>query len=143
MNWWKERVGSAGFISDMHDGESWKAEVADPVMNQEGEVQMWCSDCGDGADPCTGKHGGPQTVFFSAKRYFNACVSPCIYMCKKVPLKHSVLVTLAKILTCTKSKAHACQTLLACTATSICFVCCIGSSCITRCLAAEHWQRDF
>lgn len=72
MHWWKERVATPGLISDLHDGESWKAEVADPVMNQEGEVQMFVSDCGDGADPCTGKHRGPQSVFFSAKRYLCA-----------------------------------------------------------------------
>ncbi|DBA77816.1 TPA: hypothetical protein ACH3X1_009173 [Trebouxia sp. C0004] len=71
MNWWKERVGNAGFIFNLHDGESWKAEVADPVMNQEGEVQMWLSDCGDGADPCAGKHRGPQSLFVSAKRVLN------------------------------------------------------------------------
>ena len=100
MNWWKERVGTAGFISDVHDGESWKAEVADPVMNQEGEVQMWCSDCGDGADPCTGKHGGPQSVFFSAKRYFNACVSPCIYMCKSQNRPISLLPRYSQLTHC-------------------------------------------
>ena len=72
MTWWKERIASVGSISDLHDGKSWKAEAADPVMNQEGEVQVWLSDCGDGADPCAGKHRGPQSVFFSAKRYFNA-----------------------------------------------------------------------
>lgn len=44
MKGWKKRVASPGLMSDLHDGESWKAEVADPVMNQEGEVQMWISD---------------------------------------------------------------------------------------------------
>lgn len=72
MTWWKERVASAGSISDLHDGESWKAEAADTVMNQAGEVQVWYSDCGDGADPDAGKHTGPKSVFFSAKRYFYA-----------------------------------------------------------------------
>ena len=38
MIWWKEHVGSAGFIFDVCDGKSWIAEVADPVMNQEGKA---------------------------------------------------------------------------------------------------------
>ena len=138
MNWWKERKGNAGFISDVHDGESWKAEVADPVMNKEGEVQMWLSDCGDGADPCAGKHRGPQSVFFSAERYFSACASICL--CRKVPLERRVLGTLAIAkMTCSKHAAPACQRL-----PRQAYVLQVAS--IRRlhhtCLAAEQWQRN-
>ena len=68
MEWCQKRVAEAGIISDFHDSQRWEEEKADPVMNQDGDVQAWLCEGGDGAEPRAGKHGGLYSCFFSAKR---------------------------------------------------------------------------